>query len=123
MRKTAKYTAGVQQALVIGLRAIGSDHNSLYQALNEHGYIWDGSAWIAGTPPPKSKFGDGEPTGVISVRVSAHKAEIEARAENICQALQSTGMKLIKVSSPYANERKNTNFARVYIDCVLLETR
>jgi hypothetical protein len=103
MRRTAKYVAAESTAKLLKLRFTP---RTLYDRLQEAGYIWDNrkGVWERGST---SMFKDdqGLPTGVIRLRLMAHPEDVDRACELLQVQLSAAGARLFDVSAQYPNRR------------------
>lgn len=120
-KNTQKRVAAVNALILEGSRMNQlqrKDSEALYSALESLGYWWDSSAgeWKKGKPPSTSMFKDdeGEPTGVIRLRLMGHPDDMPVAIEAARRCY-----KVSDVSDHYSN-RKGPG-VRVYITALLKE--
>ncbi len=115
MRRTAKYVGACELAL--RLKVPIGEHETLYAALFERGYMWADGEWqelseesreFRGSLDSIFALPDGSPSGVYRLRVMAHPEEIDQIV-----ALLKKRLNIGEVSDKYPN-RKGPG-VRVYL--------
>ncbi|MBI5671288.1 MAG: hypothetical protein HZC41_25100 [Chloroflexi bacterium] len=114
MRRTVKYQAAIEQAKQLNIRSAGHlENDALYAKLGEAGLTWNNRTgeWVK--KPEMEDAPDGAP-GIVRVRITANKGEIDDVVDWFVRGANSAGAKVQDVSDPYPNTRKGTG-CRVYI--------
>lgn len=121
MRRTAKYKSAITRALIekipLGSKA---DQTVIYDILEKAGWYWNSKLgeW-ENLKRSNSMFknDDGEPTGVIRLRLMSHPGDMERFMELMSEALDSYGIKVVDESNLYPNRRGAG--VRVYLTATL----
>jgi len=119
MKRTAKLNAALKQINALNLPT-ASEQATNYNNLERAGWYWNSKEGIwENLKRSNSMFknDDGEPTGVIRLRLMAHPGDIDQFMEIVSEALDSYGITVVDESNLYPNRRGSG--VRVYITATL----
>lgn len=108
-KQTRKYTQAVDLAKQIGASADGNQ-DVLYATLAFRGYTWlsDEGQWVQSPDPDPA-------TELVMLRVWAKKELVDSLADQVANAMQSNGLKLVERSDLYLCRPPKQLEGRIYL--------
>lgn len=106
MKRTKKYTGAIDI-----LTHPHETQDELYSELNRLGWYWDSKQqrWVRDdrVADPETKF--------IRIRVLSGTSQVQNVADNVIEAMQERGLRLLEKSPPYPCRPPQQNDSRVYL--------
>ncbi|MEO1289079.1 MAG: hypothetical protein AAFV93_15045 [Chloroflexota bacterium] len=118
--KTKKYREAVKTIQYQALDVSSTENADVYEALEEQNYFWSskkGTWEYKKHTPSTSVFqaDDGEPTGIIKLRVMSHPDDLR---EALKRVKQISGLRIIEISEKTYPNRKGSG-VRKYVTALL----
>lgn len=106
MKRTKKYTGAIDI-----LTHPHETQDELYSELNRLGWYWDSKQqrWVR-----DGRVADPE-TKLIRIRVLSGTSQVQNVADNVIEAMQERGLRLLEKSPPYPCRPPQQNDSRVYL--------